>query len=190
MKIIEIFLISIGLAMDAFAVSICKGLAMKKMDFKKALIVGAWFGSFQALMPFLGFFLGITFENFITSIDHWIAFILLCFIGGKMISEALSKEEEHQNDKTDFKTMIILAIATSIDALAVGIAYVCAYGNKNASITFFTIGVITFLISVLGVNIGNKFGDKYGKKAEFFGGFVLVMLGLKILLEHLEILNI
>lgn len=188
MKIIEILFISIGLAMDAFAVSICKGLAIKKMDLKKAMIVGVWFGSFQALMPFFGFFLGKTFENFITNIDHWIAFILLCFIGGKMISEALSKKEELQNDKTDFKTMIILAIATSIDALAVGIAYVCAYGNKNAILTFLTIGVITFLLSAFGVKIGNKFGYKYGKKAEFLGGLVLLLLGIKILLEHLEIL--
>lgn len=189
MGALEILLISVGLAMDAFAVSVCKGLAMKKMEFKKAVIIGAWFGGFQTLMPTIGFFLGKTFESFITCIDHWIAFVLLGIIGGNMIKEALSKDEESQSDKTDFKTMLVLAIATSIDALAIGIAYVCAYGSKNATVTFITIGIITFILSVLGVKIGNRFGAKYEKKAEFLGGLILVLLGIKILLEHLEIIR-
>lgn len=189
MGALEILLISVGLAMDAFAVSVCKGLAMKKMDFKKAVIIGAWFGGFQTLMPTIGFFLGKTFESFITGIDHWIAFVLLGIIGGNMIKEALSRDEESQSDKTDFKTMLVLAIATSIDALAIGIAYVCAYGSKNAAVTFVTIGIITFILSVLGVKIGNRFGTKYEKKAEFLGGLILVLLGIKILLEHLEIIG-
>lgn len=187
MGLLEILLISVGLAMDAFAVSICKGLSMKKMNWKKAIIIGLWFGAFQGLMPAIGYFLGSTFEKFITSVDHWIAFVLLLFIGGNMIKEAFSKESEGSNDDTSFKSMLILAIATSIDALAVGIAYVCAYGSKNAAITFLSIGIITFLISVVGVKIGNKFGDKYENKAEFAGGLILILLGTKILLEHLGV---
>ncbi|MCF0126417.1 MAG: manganese efflux pump [Clostridia bacterium] len=188
MGIFEILLISVGLAMDSFAVSVCKGLSMKKMNWKKAVIIGLWFGIFQAGMPVIGFFLGSAFEKFITSIDHWIAFILLLFIGGKMIKEAFSKDSENNNDDTSFKSMLILAIATSIDALAIGIAYVCAYGSNNATLTFSSIGIITFFISVLGVKIGNKFGDKYENKAEFAGGLILVLLGIKILLEHLQLI--
>lgn len=189
MGVTEILLISIGLAMDAFAVSICKGLSMKKMNWKKAIIIGLWFGVFQALMPVFGYFLGITFEEIITNIDHWIAFILLGFIGGKMIKEAFGKDCENCNDDTSFKSMLVLAIATSIDALAVGIAYVCAYGSNNAGLTFSMIGIITFILSTLGVKIGNKFGDKFGNKAEFAGGFILILLGIKILLEHLGIIG-
>lgn len=185
MKLFEILLISIGLAMDAFAVSICKGLSMKKMNWKKAIIIGLWFGIFQAGMPILGYFLGATFEQFITNIDHWIAFILLGIIGGKMIKESFNHSSENYSDDTNFKSMLLLAIATSIDALAVGIAYMCAYGSNNAVLTFSSIGIITFIISIFGVKIGNKFGNKFGNKAEFIGGLILVLLGLKILLEHL-----
>lgn len=188
MGIVEILLISVGLAMDSFAVSICKGLSMKKMSWKKAIIIGLWFGIFQAGMPVLGYFLGTTFEQLITSIDHWIAFILLGTIGGKMIKESFSKDCENCNDDTSSKSMLILAIATSIDALAIGIAYVCAYGNTNAPLTFTSIGIITFILSIIGVKIGNKFGDKFGNKAEFAGGLILVILGIKILLEHLGVL--
>ena len=188
MGIIEILLISIGLAMDAFAVSICKGLSMKKMCFKKAIIIGLWFGMFQALMPVIGYFLGSAFEGVITSVDHWIAFVLLGFIGLKMVKEAFSKDCEECSDDISFKAMLVLAIATSIDALAVGIAYVCGYGSKNVALTFTAIGIITFVLSVLGVKLGNKFGDKLGNKAELAGGIILIFLGIKILLEHLGIL--
>lgn len=188
MELVEILLVSIGLAMDAFAVSVCKGLSMKKMDWKKAVITGLWFGVFQTGMPVIGFLLGATFESVITNIDHWIAFVLLVFIGGKMIKEAFSSNSEAVDDDIGFKTMLILSIATSIDALVVGIAYVCAYGNKNAAFAFIVIGVITFIMSSLGVKIGNKFGNKYEKKAEFTGGVILVLLGIKILLEHLGML--
>lgn len=188
MGLVEILLISVGLAMDAFAVSVCKGLSMKSMNWKKAIIIGIWFGAFQGLMPVIGFVLGSTFEELITSIDHWIAFVLLGFIGGKMIKEAFSGDSEANNDDISFKAMLVLAIATSIDALAVGIAYVCAYGSTNAFITFLSIGIITFIVSVIGVKIGNKFGDKFEKKAELAGGAILILLGIKILLEHLGIL--
>lgn len=188
MAVLEILLISIGLAMDAFAVSVCKGLSMKKMNYKKAIIIGLWFGLFQGLMPAIGYFLGSTFESFITSVDHWIAFILLGLIGGNMVKEALSNEGESSDDNVNFKTMLPLAIATSIDALAIGIAYVCAYGSKNAVLAFSSIGVITFFLSVIGVKIGNKFGSKYEKKAQFVGGAILIILGIKILIEHLGII--
>lgn len=182
MNIIEILLIGIGLAMDAFAVSICKGLSMKKLDKKKTAIIGLYFGVFQGLMPVIGYFLGKGFENFVTSIDHWIAFILLVFIGGNMIKEAF-KEEEKVNDDVSFKTMIILAIATSIDALAIGITF--AFLGVNIWLSVLAIGIITFAISAIGVIIGNKFGDKYEKKAQIFGGIILIIIGAKILIEHL-----
>lgn len=188
MEILEIFLISVGLAMDAFAVSVCKGLSIKKIDWKKAIIIGLWFGTFQAIMPVIGYFLGSSFEGLITDIDHWIAFILLGTIGGKMIKDSLSKDCQTCNDDISFKPMLILAIATSIDALAIGIAYVCAYGSNNAIFTFVSIGIITFLLSIIGVKVGNKFGYKYEKKAEFIGGIMLLLLGMKILLEHSNIL--
>lgn len=186
MGTIEILLISIGLAMDAFAVSICKGLSKKKMNWKNAIIIGLYFGIFQAGMPILGYFLGSTFERFITNIDHWIAFTLLTGIGFDMLKEAFSKESENSNDKVDFKTMIILSIATSIDALAVGITFACL--KTKIIVPAITIGIITFLMSVIGVKIGNKFGDKYEKKAEIMGGVILILLGIKILLEHLGII--
>lgn len=187
MGVLEILLISFGLAMDAFAVSICKGLSMKKMNWKKAIIVGLYFGGFQALMPVIGYLLGVTFQDLVTAIDHWIAFILLGFIGGNMIKEALSNDSENCNDSVDFKTMIVLAIATSIDALAVGITF--AFLKANIAVSVLSIGIITFIVSVLGVKIGNKFGDKYEQKAELAGGIILILMGLKILLEHLGIIN-
>ena len=172
--------------MDAFAVAICKGLSMSKMNWKKASIIGLYFGGFQALMPLIGYLLGINFQEKITSIDHWIAFILLGIIGINMIKEAISKDSEKQNDSIKFKDMLILAVATSIDALAVGITF--AFLKVNILLAISLIGIITFIISVFGVKIGNVFGDKYEKKAEFAGGIILILLGTKILLEHLNIL--
>ena len=172
--------------MDAFAVSVCKGLAMPKITVKKAAVVGIWFGGFQALMPALGYLLGSQFKNSITAIDHWIAFILLGIIGGNMIREACSGECEKENDSLDIKTMFLLAVATSIDALAVGITFAFLKVNIAAAVSF--IGVTTFVISAAGVKIGNIFGTKYKSKAELAGGIILILLGLKILLEHLGIL--
>ena len=171
--------------MDAFAVAVCKGLSMAKMEWKKAVIIGGYFGIFQALMPFIGYLLGVNFQEQIVSIDHWVAFILLGVIGLNMIKEAISKEVENANDSIKFKDMLILAIATSIDALAVGITFVFLKVNVGLAISL--IGVITFAISIAGVKIGNVFGCKYEKKAEFAGGVILVILGTKILLEHLNI---
>lgn len=187
MSFLEILLISVSLAADAFAVSICKGLSLKKIDIKDAVKIGIWFGVFQALMPTIGFFLGEASQHIITSVDHWIAFILLAIIGGKMIFESFSHGDEANSDLS-FKTMLVLSIATSIDALVVGIAYVCAYGSKNAVITFPMIGIITFMLSVIGVYVGNKFGSKYKNVAEFTGGLILGLLGVEVLLEHLGIL--
>lgn len=188
MGAIEILLISIGLAMDAFAVSVCKGLAMKKMSWKKAIIIGLYFGIFQAVMPVIGYFLGTTFERFITNVDHWVAFILLVGIGINMVKEAFDKESENRNDNVDVKTMLALSIATSIDALAIGITFACL--KIHIVMPVITIGLITFIISVIGVKIGNRFGDKYEKKAEIMGGVILILLGVKILLEHLGIINL
>lgn len=186
MGILELLLLSIGLAMDAFAVSICKGISMRKMNWKKAIIIGLYFGGFQALMPTLGYFLGTAFQSLITSVDHWIAFVLLGIIGGEMIKESFEIDSENQNDDVSFKTMIILAIATSIDALAVGITF--AFLNVNLGLAVNLIGIITFILAVAGTKIGNRFGDKYEKKAEFVGGVILILLGVKILLEHLNII--
>ena len=173
MGVLELILIAVGLAMDAFAVSVCKGLSMSKMEWKKAVIIGLYFGGFQALMPLIGYVLGVGFEDKIKSLDHWIAFILLVFIGINMIKEAFETKEE-SNDKIDFKTMIILAIATSIDALAVGVTF--AFLNVNIMLAISLIGIITFIISMIGVKIGNVFGDKYETKAELAGGFILIFL--------------
>lgn len=186
MGIVEIFAIGVALAMDAFAVSICKGLSMKKINWKKAIIIGLYFGAFQALMPVIGYFLGTTLSGFVEKIDHWIAFVLLSIIGGNMIKESTDDEVEKRNDKVDFKTMIVLAIATSIDAMAVGVTF--AFLKTNLVLAISIIGIITFIISVLGVIIGNKFGDKFQNKAELIGGIVLILIGLKILLEHLGII--
>ena len=186
MGIIELIILSVGLAMDAFAVAVCKGLSMSKMKWKNACVIGMYFGGFQALMPLIGFLLGVNFQDKITNVDHWIAFILLVIIGINMLKEAFSKEYEKQNDSIKFKDMLILAIATSIDALAVGITF--AFLKVNIWLAISLIGIITFIISVAGVKIGNIFGDKYEKKAEFAGGIILILLGVKILLEHLNIL--
>lgn len=183
MGIVGIALIGIGLAMDAFAVSICKGLSMKKMNWKKTIIIGSYFGIFQAIMPLIGYFLGIGFQDKVTSIDHWIAFILLVIIGINMIKEAFSGEEEGKNDNVDFKEMIVLAIATSIDALAIGITF--AFLEINIFLAISIIGIITFVISMIGVKIGNVFGSKYEKGAQIVGGVILILMGVKILLEHL-----
>lgn len=186
MNFIEIFLIGISLAVDAFAVSICKGLSMKKYEVKKGLIIGIYFGIFQGIMPIIGYLLGTTFENLITSIDHWIAFVLLLTIGANMIREALSKYEETNNDKVDIKTMIPLAVATSIDALAIGITF--AFLKVNILTATIIITITTFILSIIGTKIGNKFGTKYKSKAEFIGGLILILMGIKILLEHLKII--
>lgn len=182
MGIIEIILMGVGLAMDAFAVSICKGLSMQKMEWKKAGIIGLYFGGFQAIMPVIGYFLGVGFEDKIKSIDHWIALVLLSIIGINMIREAFSEEEE-ADDKIDFKTMVVLAVATSIDALTVGVTF--AFLSVNIWLAITAIGIITLVMSMIGVKIGNVFGDKYKSKAEITGGVILILLGIKVLLEHL-----
>jgi putative Mn2+ efflux pump MntP len=169
--------------MDAFAVSICKGLAMQKLSWRKAFIIGLWFGGFQALMPTIGYLLGSRFEKYVTAIDHWIAFVLLVLIGANMIKEALSKEEEESNDSVDVKTMFLLAVATSIDALAVGVTYAFLQVQIIPAVTF--IGLTTFSLSIVGVKIGNVFGLKYKSKAEICGGVILILMGIKILIEHL-----
>lgn len=186
MSIVEIILISISLAMDAFAVSICKGLTFKKTNIKKAIIIGLYFGLFQGLMPLFGYLLGNTFQELIASIDHWIAFILLGFIGLNMIKESRSEDENKSDDKVDFKTMLPLAIATSIDALTIGITF--AFLKVNILITIISIGLITFILSVIGVLLGKKIGTKFDRVAELIGGLILILLGLKILLEHLNII--
>ncbi len=186
MGILEIFLLGLSLAADAFAVAICKGLSMKKINWKKAIIIAIYFGVFQALMPVIGHFLVHSFESLVISIDHWIAFILLGLIGGNMIKETFDKDEcQNYNDKVDFKTMSVLSIATSIDALAVGITF--AFLDVNLEVAVTIIGIITFAMSLLGVKIGNKFGCKYEKKAQIAGGTILILIGFKILFEHLGI---
>ena len=188
MGFLEIVVISVGLAMDAFAVSVCKGLSMKKMNWKSAVIIAFYFGIFQAVMPVIGFFLGNTFRQLVESLDHWIAFILLSIIGGNMIKESFDDELEKRNENVDVKTMLVLAIATSIDALAVGITF--AFFETNLLLSILMIGFITFFISLAGVKIGNRFGDKFQNKAELTGGIILIVIGLKILLQHLGILTI
>lgn len=187
MDLIELFLIAVGLSMDAFAVSVCKGLAMPNCTFKKAAIVGLWFGGFQALMPAIGYILGAQFQEAIASIDHWIAFVLLALIGGNMIHEALDNDEEEADASLDVKTMFLLAVATSIDALAIGITFAFLKVNIIPAVCF--IGIVTFIISFAGVKIGNVFGARYKNKAEIVGGVILILLGLKILLEHLGFLG-
>ena len=186
MDLLTLLTLAVGLAMDAFAVSICKGLAMREKVLKKGIIVGLWFGGFQALMPTIGFFLGTQFKDQITSIDHWIAFVLLGLIGINMVKEALSNDEEQADDSIAVKEMFMLAVATSIDALAVGITF--AFLNVHIVSSAAMIGVCTFLISFAGVKIGNIFGTKYKSKAELAGGIILILLGFKILFEHLHIL--
>ena len=178
----ELLVIAIGLSMDAFAVSICKGLSMRKMNWKNAVLAGIYFGGFQSLMPLLGYFLGSRFKDYIVSVDHWIAFILLAIIGISMINESRESDEEI-NYSFDFKTMLVLAIATSIDALAIGVTFAFLSVNIVPAVSF--IGVITFTLSVIGIKIGNVFGSKFKSKAELAGGFILIIMGIKILIEHL-----
>ena len=174
MSLMELFLIAVGLSMDAFAVSVCKGLSVRKATVKHALCVGLYFGGFQALMPLIGYLLGTQFESFITSVDHWIAFVLLSFIGGNMIREALSHEEEKLDDSFSFKTMMTLAVATSIDALAMGVTFAFLRVNIVPAVLF--IGATTFVLSAAGLKVGNVFGAKYKSRAELFGGVVLVLM--------------
>lgn len=188
MSFLDIFLIGVALSMDAFAVSVCKGLSVKKAGVKHVLTVGVYFGGFQALMPMLGFLLGYKFESFITNIDHWIAFVLLAIIGGNMIREALGKDEDDkENDDFSFRAMLPLAVATSIDALAVGISF--AFLGVDIVTAALLIGATTFVLSGVGIFVGNIFGSKYKSKAELAGGIVLILIGVKILLEHLGIIS-
>ena len=185
----ELLLLAIGVSMDAFAVSVCKGLSMSKSGLKESAICGAWFGGFQALMPLIGFFLGTLFAEAIEAFDHWIAFGLLAIIGANMLKEAFSKEEEGCcGCDLSFKTMLVMAIATSIDALAVGISLAMA-GNVNIWLAILLIGFTTFSFSGLGVKIGNVFGSRFEQKAQIAGGVILILLGLKILLEHLGVIG-
>ena len=185
----ELLLLAVGLSMDAFAVSVCKGLSVKRAGLKESVICGGWFGGFQALMPLIGYFLGTLFAGAIEAFDHWVAFGLLVIIGINMLKEAFEKECECCDKNADFsvKTMFVMAIATSIDALAVGISLAMA-GDVNIVVAVVLIGVITFLLSGVGVKIGNVFGSRFEKKAQVAGGVILILLGVKILLEHLGVL--
>ena len=187
MGFIELFLIAVGLSMDAFAVSVCKGLSVKKVGVKHAALAGLYFGGFQFLMPVIGYLLGFRFESVIETVDHWVAFVLLAFIGGNMIKESFGKAEE-LNDDFGLKTMLLMAVATSIDALAVGITF--AFLEVQILPAAGLIGVTTFLLSFAGIYIGNVFGARYKSKAELAGGIILVLIGVKILLEHLGILSL
>lgn len=185
MNILELFILAVGLSMDAFAVSICKGLSLGKIQKKHMAIAGAWFGGFQSLMPLIGYFAGRFFAEKLTQYDHWVAFILLLFIGGSMIKESFGEEEE-SNDAMDVKTMFLLAVATSIDALAVGVTFAFLKVAIIPAVVF--IGVVTFVCSAAGIKIGSIFGTKYKSKAELCGGIILILIGLKILLEGIGIL--
>jgi putative Mn2+ efflux pump MntP len=192
MSLITLFTLAVGLSMDAFAVSICKGLAMRKITFGKAAIVGLWFGGFQGLMPLIGYLLGVQFKDKITAIDHWIAFVLLAIIGINMIREAAGGDDDDveacdcDNASLAFRDMLLLAVATSIDALAVGITFAFLDVNIISAVSF--IAVVTFTLSAIGVKVGNVFGTRYKSKAEIVGGVILILLGIKILFEHLGIL--
>ena len=192
MGIFELLLLAVGVSMDAFAVSICKGLAMKRATVRGCMTCGVWFGGFQALMPTIGFFLGALFAEAIQAIDHWVAFVLLAVIGINMLKEVFEQEEcccccEEQNADLSVKTMFVMAVATSIDALAVGISLAMA-GNVNIWTAALFIGLCTFSFSAAGVKIGNVFGARFEKKAQLAGGVILILIGLRILLEHLGIL--
>ncbi len=188
MNFLELCLIGVGLSMDAFAVSVCKGLKMPRINKGQLFLIALFFGGFQALMPLIGYFLGRQFEQYIVSFDHWVAFALLAFIGGKMIFEALKGEEceDCKDERFSLRELIMMAVATSIDALAVGITF--AFLQVNIWTSIFLIGVITFFLSAVGVFIGHRFGARYQSKAELLGGVILVLIGCKILLEHLELL--
>lgn len=185
MNILDIILISFSLAMDAFAVSLCKGMSFCNNKYKKAIIISFFFGIFQALMPIIGYYVGYKFHNLIISFDHWIAFLLLAFIGIKMIKDAILNEND-LDDKLDIKTMFILSIATSIDALIIGITMSFLDVNILLSISF--IGIITFILSFIGVLIGSKVGQRLGIKSQIFGGFILIVIGIKIIFEHLKLI--
>lgn len=187
MGIWELLILAIGLSMDAFAVSICKGLSVKELKVKHMAFAGLYFGGFQAIMPLIGYFLGANFQHLIENFDHWIAFILLILIGGNMIREAFGKDEEEEMDASfGPKSMLPLAVATSIDALAVGVTFAFLQVRIVPAVSF--IGIITFLCSFIGVKIGHVFGTKYKSKAEIVGGVILILIGIKILLEHLGVL--
>ena len=187
MSILELFLIAVGLSMDAFAVAVCKGLATGKVKFRHMLIPGVWFGAFQALMPLIGYFLGSRFEKYIVSVDHWIAFVLLAGIGANMLREALKSEEGDEDASLAWKVMLPMALATSIDALAVGVTFGFLQVRILPAVCF--IGVITFLLSAAGVKVGSLFGERWRKGAQIAGGVILILLGLKILLEHLGVIS-
>ena len=187
MGFLELFVLAVGLSMDAFAVSVCKGLAMRRATWRAEATCGVWFGGFQALMPLIGFFLGTLFLDAISSVDHWIACALLVLIGVNMLREAMGGEEEGADEDLSAKTMFILAVATSIDALAVGISLAMA-GDVNIWLAVALIGLTTFVLSAVGVGVGNVFGSRYEKRAETAGGVILILLGFKILLEHLGVI--
>jgi len=189
MTFTELLLTAIALSMDAFAVSTCKGLNMRKLNWKHAVMIGLFFGGFQAAMPLIGWLLGKQFEHLITSVDHWIVFALLAFIGGKMVYDALHGGEEDAcgvEETLDYRQLVVLSFATSIDALAVGISFAFLQVAVLPSVGL--IGITTFVLSVLGVAIGQRFGSKYQSKATLLGGIVLILIGLKILLEHLDLI--
>ncbi|MDO4982083.1 MAG: manganese efflux pump MntP family protein [Eubacteriales bacterium] len=188
MTLFELFLIAVGLSMDAFAVSVCKGLSTVRVKPKHYLCVGLWFGGFQALMPTVGYLLGSTFEAYINNFDHWVAFALLAVIGGNMIKESREKDAEECDDSFAVKTMLVMAVATSIDALAVGITFALLPDVSILAAVGF-IGATTFVLSALGLKVGNIFGLKYKSKAELAGGIILILIGLKILLEHLGVIG-
>lgn len=198
MSLFELFLIALGLSMDAFAVAICKGLGMRKLDMRQALVIGLFFGGFQALMPTIGWFLGAQFASLVMPIDHWIAFILLAFIGGKMLFDAIKGDDESETGevkdgegakgsapKLDLRELTMLAIATSIDALAVGITF--AFLDVDIVLAASFIGVVTFVLSVIGVAVGNQFGSRWEKPSTIVGGVVLILIGVRILLEHIGV---
>lgn len=190
MRLWELLLLALAVSMDAFAVSVCKGLSMKKASVKASLVCGTWFGGFQALMPLIGFFLGSLFAGKIEAFDHWVAFGLLALIGANLLRDVFSKEEDccGEDKGLGFKTMFLMAIATSIDAMAVGISLAMT-GNVNIYLSVLLIGTVTFAFSAVGVQIGNVFGSRFEKKAQFAGGVILILLGVKILLEHLGVLG-
>ncbi len=192
MSILVILMFGISLSMDAFAVAVCKGLAMEKATLKKCSIVGAWFGIFQGLMPFIGFCLGSLFSGFINSFDHWVTFILLALIGGNMVKESMEKScyVATNGGSLKFKVMFVLAIATSIDALAVGVSFAFETDFWTMLLAVIVIGITTFILSFIGVKVGSIFGTKYKSKAEFVGGIILILLGVKFLLEGLGIINL
>lgn len=195
MGLVELLLLAVGLSMDAFAVSVCKGLAMRTVNVRGCVICGLWFGGFQAMMPLAGYLLGSRFEKYITALAPWVAFVLLVVIGGNMIREALSHEQDQASAGLDVKTMFPMAVATSIDALAVGITFACVPVRVldtntwvNTLFAVAVIGVTTFLLSCIGVKVGNVFGTRYKSRAEFAGGLVLILIGIRILLEHFGVL--